>query len=61
MRSSFSGEGAAGFITSPPEDPPESDIVTTYHHEDGKDILRYEQDVEPVLEAIKRGETRPWL
>lgn len=60
MNSAFSGDGAEGFIKGP-EDPPKSDIVTTFHHEDGKDILRYEQDVEPVLEAIKRGETRPWL
>lgn len=60
MTSSFSGEGAGGVIQGP-EEPVKTDIVTTYHEEDGKAILKYEQDVGPVIEAIKRHETKPWL
>lgn len=61
MNSSFSGEGAGGFIQAP-EEPVKTDIVTTYHPQtDGSTVLKYTQDVEPVLEAIKRGEVQPWL
>ena len=37
------------------------DIAASYHEEGGKSILSYEQDVEPIAETIKHGETRRWL
>lgn len=42
-------------------DPVTFDITETYDEEDGQSILSYTQDVEPIAEAIKRGQTRQWL
>lgn len=37
------------------------DIEEKYDEEDGKSIVSYTQDVEPVVEAIRGGHTRRWL
>ena len=40
----------------------DTDIKTTFHgREDGSFVLEYEQDAEPLVEAIKGGGASPWL